>query len=338
MKYRLAVGSVYSSWTDGGNQLGADGAIQSYFRQQSPAPALGEPEYFSYEGLGARAIAAGQHTVDAGHTMKMFGPCTALSAADDNEKTVAFRIKVYKDETEYFSAASVTVRADKPQQEEQQLDFDAGDITDLIECALDQTDFDGQACNTPNAIPSTYNARLTVGVDESEATSEGRVFSHIYDEPTIKKGVDDKCGLFGALAVGDSDHEGNTVTEAVQACGLVTDIGDDGKNYIAQTASDSSVALVGPKNSYFNVAQANRVVTLRLLPLAGKNQIIGWTISCVRIPQEVHRVLAACARCSTLPTRSAPTARCPNPRRLACFQPCATPTASPRSPPRSRSR
>ena len=174
----------------------------------------------------------------------------------------------------------MTVRADKPQQEEQQLDFDAGDITDLIECALDQTDFDGQACNTPNAIPSTYNARLTVGVDESQATSEGRVFSHIYDEPTIKKGVDDKCGLFGALAVGDSDHEGNTVTEAVQACGLVTDIGDDGKNYIAQTASDSSVALVGPKNSYFNVAQANRVVTLRLLPLAGKNQItVGWTIS-----------------------------------------------------------
>lgn len=275
MMYRLTVGSSAGAYGNGGDTLGADGAIQSYFRQ----PEEGALEYFSYVGMGGSPIAAGEHTKDAGHTMQMHGPCTALSDVDDSEKTVTFRIKVFKDETEYFSAASVTVRADAPQEQSQTLDFLTTATTGTVDCQLDGEDFTG-GCDNTAAIPSTYNVRLTVGVDEDGATSEGQVFSHSYDAPTIKKGTADKCGLFGALQVGDLDHQGGEATENLAACGLVSDIDDDGLNYIAQTSSSSAVDLVGPANSFFGVSQANRVVTLKLLPLAGREDItVGWTIS-----------------------------------------------------------
>lgn len=275
MMYRLRVGDAVGAYDNGGNTLGANGAIQSYFRQ----PEEGASEYFSYVGMGGSAIAAGDHTEDAGHTMQMLGPCTALSAVDDDEKTVTFRIKVFKDETEYFSAASVTVRADAPREESQTLDFLASATTAIVDCQLDGEDFAG-GCTDSAAIPSTYNVRLTVGVDESEEISEGQVFSHSYDAPTIKKGTADKCGLFGALQVGDLDHRGVAATENLPACGLVSGIAADGLNYIAQTLSSTAVDLVGPADSFFGVSQANRVVTLKLLPLAGREDItVGWTIS-----------------------------------------------------------
>ena len=233
--------------------------IQSYFRQQTdPELQSGETDYFSYFDGSDNALVDGNGdhdvTKNGGHTLKMLGPCTSLALANDESRTVEFTMKVDLQAKEYFTAASVSIRATKPDTDNKdELAFSVDDISAVIDCQIKGNDFSdvgSDECSfTDNgeSIPSNYIARLTASVINDEAT----YFSHEFEAPTIKLGSGDTCTMFAD-------------------CPLVSSLANAAVDYKAMTTATDAMDLVSTDNT---------VVMLGLEEMADLNDVtIGWVV------------------------------------------------------------
>jgi len=273
--------------------------IESYFRD---GPNKGDgSEYFDFYKHNNLADDLGR-TEDSGHTMVMHGVCAKVddAAFDASEKTITFNMKVETESGDvHYSAASVSIQLAAPELADVTLTFDSDDTTSSVNCAdsggaIPTGDCEQQEVvegETIYNLPATYNVRMTVGVTSTEDTA----FHHTFFDPTIKKGDDDKCGLFKDLIVGDKDHT-NTELQAVDCdsaiydastadpdtvcqakCGLVS--GLTASEFGANIGTGNLVALVGPADDIEGDSQPHRVVTLAVKELAGASNVaVGWRI------------------------------------------------------------
>lgn len=276
--------------------------LESFFRD-GPDQQDGS-EYFTYYKAGELTKALSR-TESSGHTMVFHGPCTDVSDVNmDDSRTVTFSMKVETlGNVVHYSAASITVQIDKPESESLALGFDYADTTQDIDCAISGQPIpaDCKKCITDATtgvetctLESDYNIKLTVGVTDDEDTA----FHHSFEAPRIKKGADDKCGLFGDLKVGDQDHKNVALVASDCAasydstdpnsicqprCPLVSGLTDEYKAVV--DGSGTLQALVQSANDNGNNAQENRVVLISVKELSGISDVsIGWIISRIESP------------------------------------------------------